>query len=174
MLLISVMFLCYERPWTAVRNTVRGQLGSPVLRLPIRDTILVQRHLGISTPAIAFCHSMPCLLKMMIICLRTPCLQHGSISLRKEHAKSCWIKQMIFGSLRMQAVFTQKSWKTKLRRRENGSLILSPKTPFSLLITSFLVSLQYIVFRIDTDSTTVKPAVNCGTLSVGFGGDWGD
>lgn len=38
------MFLCYDRPRTAVRKAVRGQPGSPALSLPIHDTILA-RHL---------------------------------------------------------------------------------------------------------------------------------
>lgn len=77
--------------WTAARNAVRGQPGSPILSMPIHDTILAQRGLETSALCRCLCHSIPCLLKMKIFFL--PCPQQGSNSLKKGAARLCWIKQ---------------------------------------------------------------------------------
>lgn len=69
MLDLSIMFLCYERPWTAAGNAVRGQPGSPAVRLPTHDTNLALSAPETSTseaPAIGSLAFAPLLLKMKI------------------------------------------------------------------------------------------------------------
>lgn len=122
---LSIMFLCYERHWTAVRNSVRGQPGSPVLPLPIHDTILAQRGPRNISPCFwLFCQYNPRLLKMkiffLIFYLRWPCPQHGSNSRIKEHAKLSQIKQVKAGSLCMHAGFTQESGSLRRNFKREG------------------------------------------------------
>lgn len=59
LLLRSIVFLCYKRPWTAARNAVRGQPGSTILQLPMYDIILARRCLETSATAIGFLSLYP-------------------------------------------------------------------------------------------------------------------
>lgn len=112
MLLLSIMFLSYERPWTAARNAVRGQPGSPYT-----PPANAWHHLGSARPRNIsrchwfFCRHIPsCLLEMKIFFIwKRPRPQQGSNSVMKEHAKLCRIEQMMVGSLCTQPGFTQES-----------------------------------------------------------------
>lgn len=116
---------------------------------------------------LVFGHSIPS--KGRCFYLRRPCPQQDSNSVTKEHAKLCWIKQMMVGSLCIRAGFIQKSTSfKKFWRGGNGNNL----SAFKLLITSVKSRISFHSFRIDTDWATVKPAVNWGML--GVSGDRGN
>lgn len=107
-----------------MRNAVRGQPGSPVLRLPIHDTILADHGLETSFPAIGFLsRHLPSPQNDESFYLRRPSPQHGSSSETKEHAKLRRIKQMTVGSLHVCRVHSGGSvFKKRLRRGGSGNL----------------------------------------------------
>lgn len=146
MLLLSIMFVL----WKTSDSCKEGcQPGSSILCLPIHDTILAQHSLETSELPLAFCHSIPRLLKIKIFLSEKATFPAGQ-QLRKKGARQVMSAQANNGWLTLHAcrvhpgVFSEKASKGR-----EGKCYFLENAFFNLLIPSVksAVHLHYIVFR---------------------------